>query len=83
MLKGTPLKGVKFTFTPESVKMNLSGGMTEMVKKTAEKGSFHIKNMQAGTYKVIVSKPGYKDKEASVSISDGERSELSVELEKV
>ncbi len=83
LLKGTPLKGVTFTFKPESVKMNLPGGMTEMVKKTAEKGSFHIKNMQAGTYKVVVSKPGYKDKEASVSISDGERSELSVELEKV
>jgi uncharacterized membrane protein len=53
-----------------------------MVKKTADKGSFHIKNMQAGTYKVLVSKPGYKEKEATVSVSDGERSELNVELEK-
>jgi uncharacterized membrane protein len=73
---------VTFTFKPEGDKMNQPGGMTEMVKKTAEKGSFHIKNMQAGTYKVVVNKPGYKDKEVSVSVADGERSELSVELEK-
>jgi uncharacterized membrane protein len=82
LMNGTPLKGVTFTFIAEGVKMNLPGGMVEMVKKTADKGSFHIKNMQAGTYKVLVSKPGYKEKEATVSVSDGERSELNVELEK-
>jgi hypothetical protein len=82
LLNGTPLKGVTFTFIPEGVKMNLSGGMGEMTRKTAEKGSFHIKNMQSGTYKVMVSKPGYKEKEATVSVSDGERSDLNVELEK-
>jgi len=38
--------------------------------------------MQSGTYKVLVQKPGYKDKEVSVSISDGERSDLNVVLEK-
>jgi hypothetical protein len=81
LLNGTPLKGVTFTFKPEGFKMNFPG--EEMTKKTAEKGSFHIKNMQEGTYKVMVSKPGYKDKEASISISAGERSELNIELEKV
>jgi len=79
---GEPLKGVIFTFKPEGIKVNITGGIAEMIKKTADKGSFHIKNMQAGTYKVVVGKPGYKEKEVSVSVADGERSELNVELEK-
>ncbi len=62
--------------------MELAGGNGKMIKKTASKGSFQIKNMQSGTYKVLVQKPGYKDKEVSVSISDGERSDLNVVLEK-
>lgn len=79
---GAPLKGVIFTFIPENARANLTGGNSQMVKKTATKGSFQIKNMPAGTYKVLIQKPGYKDKEVSVSISDGERSELKVELER-
>jgi hypothetical protein len=82
LTNGSPLKGVKFIFKPEGVKVNLTAGMTEIIKKTAEKGSFHVKNMPAGTYKVVVNKPGYKEKEVSVSVADGERSELTVELEK-
>jgi uncharacterized membrane protein len=63
--------------------MELAAGIGKMTKKTASKGSFQIKKMQSGTYKVLVQKPGYKDKEVSVSISDGERSEIVVEMEKV
>jgi hypothetical protein len=79
---GEPVKGVLFTFKLDGAKAALSSGNGEINKKTAEKGSFHIKNMQAGTYKVVVSKPGYKEKEVTVSVADGERSELKVELEK-
>jgi len=67
-----PLKGVLFTFK--------SNGTT-ITKKTADKGSFHIRNMSAGTYEVVVKKEGYKEKVVTVSINDGERSELKVELE--
>jgi hypothetical protein len=81
LVNGTPLKGVIFTFTPESTSMSFNGN-GKLVKKTAEKGSFQIKNMPAGTYTVLVQKPGYKDKKVSVSISDGERSDLNVVLEK-
>jgi Carboxypeptidase regulatory-like domain len=81
-LTGAPIKGVIFTFHPEGVSSTLTAGNGKLVKKTANKGSFQIKNMDAGTYKVSVSKPGYKDKEVSVSISDGERSDLMVLLEK-
>lgn len=79
---GAPLMGVMFTFTPESARANLTGGNGQIVKKTATKGSFQIKNMPAGTYKVLVQKPGYKDKEVSISISECERSDLNVVLEK-
>jgi hypothetical protein len=78
---GFPVKGVRFVFRPDGGQLT-SGGNTEIIKKTAEKGSFYIKNIPAGTYKVSVSKPGYKDKEVTVSVADGERSELVVEMEK-
>ncbi len=71
-----------FTFNNEAAKLTGSIGNGEITKKTSKKGSFHIKNMKAGTYKVVVSKPGYKVKEVTVSVADGERSELVVELEK-
>lgn len=81
-LTGTPVSGVLFTFMHENKNMEMAAGNGKMTKKTASKGSFQIKNMQSGTYKVLVQKPGYKDKEVTVSISDGERSDLKVVLEK-
>lgn len=81
-ITGAPLRGVIFTFKPENISLDLTATNGKLVKRTATKGSFQIKNMQAGTYKVLVQKPGYKDKEVSVSISDGERSDLNVVLEK-
>ena len=68
-----PIKGVLFTLKSDS---------TVLTKRTADKGSFLIRNMKPGTYEVAVKKDGYKEKALSVSISDRERSELKVELEK-
>jgi hypothetical protein len=82
VLTGATLRGVIFTFKPEQISLDLTAGNGKLIKKTATKGSFQIKNMQAGTYRVIVNKPGYKEKEVTVSIADGERSDLNVELEK-
>jgi LEA14-like dessication related protein len=73
-LTSSPIKGVVFTFK--------SNGTT-ITKKTADKGSFHIRNMKPGGYEVTVKKEGYKEKVVTVNINDGERSELAVELEKV
>jgi hypothetical protein len=78
---GVPIKGVKFTFKPDNVNMTLSGNPAEIVKITAEKGSFIIKSMPQGTYTVSVSKPGYKEKIVSVVIADGEMTEMKVALE--
>jgi hypothetical protein len=80
---GEPVRGVTFRFKPNSTGTRSVGGNGEIVKKTAEKGSFNLKNMPAGTYQVAVSKPGYKEKVVSVSVADGEMTELRVELEKV
>lgn len=68
-----PLKGAIFTFKNNG---------TTITKRTADKGGFYIKNMKTGTYEVLVKREGYKEKVVTVSIQDGERSELIVELEK-
>jgi hypothetical protein len=78
---GKPVSGVIFKFRHDEA-TGKAGANGELTKKTAEKGSFYIKNMPSGTYRVTVSKPGYKMREVNVSIAEGERSELKVELEK-
>jgi len=82
LTSGEPVKGAIFIFKPEGGKAALMGSNGEIIKKTADKGIFHIKNMHAGTYKVVVRKPGYKEQEVTVSVADGERSDLNVEMEK-
>jgi hypothetical protein len=81
MITGEPVKGVTFTFKVDGGLIPEAGA--EFSKKTAEKGSFLLKNMQPGTYEVVVKKPGYREKVVKVSVSAGERSDLSVQLEKV
>jgi hypothetical protein len=82
VFSGLPLKNVIFTFSLGNSGQSLTSSNGKLVKKTAAKGSFQIKNMTAGNYKVLVHKPGFKDKEVEVSISDGERSNLNVVLER-
>ena len=82
LTSGKPVSGAIFTFNHDNANLAVSNLNGEITKKTSKKGSFHIKNMQAGTYRVIVRKPGYKEKEVLVSVADGERSVLNVELEK-
>jgi len=82
---GSPLKGVTVSFA-------LDGGMAktaakaanepEIVKKTAEKGGFNIKSLAAGTYQVTSKKAGYADQVATISVNDGEMTELKISLEK-
>jgi hypothetical protein len=58
-------------------------GNVEIVKKTAKKGSFNIKNMPEGTYRVKVTKTGYKEKVVTVSVAPGELATLNVEMERM
>ncbi len=80
LISGTPIKGVSFRFAGHDLKTPLANG--DIIKKTAEHGSFNLKNMPAGTYNVIVTKPGYAEKKVSVNISEGEMTELVVEMER-
>jgi hypothetical protein len=80
---GAPIKGVIFTFKPSGILAGSTGGNGEIVKKTADKGKFNIKNMPAGTYQVTVSKPGYSEKTETVIVAEGDLTDLRVELEKM
>ena len=79
---GFTLKGATFTFIPAGGMMTGGGGNVEIVKKTAEKGNFYIKNMPEGTYNVKVTKTGYKEKVVTISVAPGELALLNVELER-
>lgn len=79
---GLPVKGAIFTFKASAKMDGFASVNGEIVKKTAEKGRFHVKNMPAGIYQVSVRKPGYADKTETVIVADGEMTDLRVELEK-
>lgn len=80
---GLPVKGAIFTFKAATQMAGNASGNSEIVKKTADKGKFNIKNMPAGTYLVTVSKPGYAEKTETVIVADGDMTDLRVELERV
>jgi hypothetical protein len=74
-----PIKGVFFRFRPKELK---AGSLQEITKKTADKGRFNVKNILPGSYQVLVSKQGYREKDTSLTIQEGETKEIMVELEK-
>jgi len=81
---GQPLKGVLISFAPDGNpgKEKSTSSTAEVVKKTADKGGFYVKSLPAGIYSVTVSKNGYKEQTIALAVSDGEMSELDVQLEK-
>jgi len=79
---GTAIRGVTFSFRPVDLRIMGPDGPSEIVKKTAAKGIFLIRNLPQGTYTVTVSKPGYKEKVVTVVVAAGEMTELKVALER-
>jgi hypothetical protein len=81
---GEPLKGVTVSFSLDGVgaKAKAANAKPDLVKKTAEKGRFNIKTLPAGIYSVTIKKNGYADQIITVAVSDGEMSELNVQLTK-
>lgn len=79
---GEPLKGVSVSFVLDGgvTKLKATNGNGHIDKKTAEKGGFNIKSLAAGTYQVTLKKPGYVDQVATVSVADGEMSEVNIKL---
>jgi hypothetical protein len=65
-----------------TLKTAIAKGEKPLVKTTAAKGMFKVKSLPAGTYTATVVKPGFKEQVLTVTVSDGDMTELRVELEK-
>ncbi len=81
-----PIKGATFSFTAENSGLmkaaSTSAETTKpIVKKSAEKGNFRT-NLPEGTYNVVVSKIGFKEQVLTITVANGETTNLKVELEK-
>jgi len=81
---GDGIKGAKFTIMPhdESLKGISVSNEQPLVKTTAKKGKFNIKNLFDGTYYATVVKPGYKKQELTLDVSSGDLTRLKVKLER-
>jgi hypothetical protein len=80
---GEPLKGVTFTFEVVN-NGQMKGAATDMapiIKKSAEKGKFRAK-LPENTYRVTVEKIGFKKQEVIITVTNGESTNLNIELEK-
>jgi len=79
-----PIKGATFSFTAENsglMKATSANVTKPIVKKSADKGNFRT-NLPEGTYNVVVSKIGFKEQVLTITIANGETTNLKVELEK-
>jgi hypothetical protein len=81
---GEPIKGaiVEFSLDGNSVKSKAARATEVMVKKTAAKGRFNVKTMPAGVYSVTVKKNGYAPQVETIAISEGDRSDINIQLTK-
>ncbi|MHB9019792.1 MAG: carboxypeptidase-like regulatory domain-containing protein [Minisyncoccota bacterium] len=79
---GAPLKGVTVSFALDGgmAKAKAANNKPDVVKKTADKGGFNIKSLPAGTYQVTLKKVGYADQVVTISVNDGEMTELNISL---
>ncbi|NTW50702.1 MAG: carboxypeptidase regulatory-like domain-containing protein [Chlorobiales bacterium] len=75
---GDPVKGAVLKFV-----LNGNSATADLIKKTAEKGGYNIKTIAAGIYTVTVTKTGYTERVTSLTVSDGELSELDIQLTKI
>jgi hypothetical protein len=81
---GDPVKGVTFTFVAENNGMMKAASTVTakpIVKKSADKGNFRA-NLPEGTYNVVVKKIGFKDQVLTITVANGETTNLKVELER-
>ncbi len=79
------IKGVTVRITPNAVQNQLK---PEEVKRytfekvTADSGIFQLKSIPEGVYDVVITKKGYQTVIMSITIADGDRYELNVNLVK-
>jgi hypothetical protein len=77
---GEPVKDVSFTFTAENKGL---AATKPIVKKSAEKGNFRIASLPEDIYTVIVKKIGFKEQVFTVTVANGETTNIKVEIEKL
>jgi hypothetical protein len=76
---GKPVKGALCQLIREGA----AGNAVELSKKTAIKGSIHVKSLEEGKYRLRVRKTGYKTSDQEVYITGKEFETVVVELEEV
>lgn len=81
---GEGLKGVSLSFVLDGngTKAKTAKVAEPIIKKTADKGGFNIKSLPAGMYTVTITKTGYVDQIVSIAVSDGDLTELNIQLSK-
>ena len=84
-ITGEPIKGamVEFSQVVGTMMMAKASATTAVLtKKTAEKGGIQVKSLPAGTYQVTIKKVGYADQIVTISVNDGEMTDLNVSISK-
>jgi len=82
-LSGEPLKGAKLEFSLEGNALfakSAKAATERVIKKTAAKGGFRIKSMPEGVYNVTVKKVGYADYVTTVAVSNGEMTQVKIQI---
>lgn len=83
---GELLRNVTLTFAAVEnslMKAAISATGKEIVKKSATKGQFRIANLAEGTYVVTIRKIGYMDQTITITVANGETTNVIIELQKV
>ena len=83
-ITGEGIKGAKATFVVQNgtAKAATTKAEKPIIKITAIKGIFKIKNMADGIYIVTIEKTGYKIATVTVNIANGDMTVLEVKLER-
>lgn len=83
-LTGAPVKGVNVCLALDNSMMKAAANnpTEQIVKKTAEKGGFNIKSLPAGMYNVTIRKNGYAEQVMQIAVSDGEMTDLKIQISK-
>jgi len=85
LASGEPLKNALLSFAPDGnglVAKLATQGKATLVKRTADKGGFNIKTLPSGSYRVTCSKSGYAGQTTTLTVVDGELSQLKLQLSK-
>ena len=81
---GEPIKGasISFMLSSNGSASKMAKAADPIIKKSANKGGFNIKSLPSGMYTVTIKKNGYADQIVTIAVSDGEITEMKIQLSK-